>query len=203
VLQCMVERRAGGETGVAAVTCIEGEQVWKLAREGAWWRELAEAACEPIKTKPEGVMEDLCKEPTLFLLEYKDGFRGAVLMLNDYIKELAYAARYPDNSIESSWFVASGQEEGVIGAYAHFSYLGLNAEEMFVTGKPTYPVERTLLTSGVLEAALTSRHEGHVRRETPWLDVAYRSYESLRWRPTAPWPTGASMSKHPGLGSEE
>ena len=203
VLQCMVERRSGGETGVAAVTCIEGEDVWKLAREGAWWRELAEAACEPIKTKPDGAMEDLCENPTLFLLEYKDGFRGAVVMLNDYIKELAYAARYPDNSIESSWFVASGQEEGVIGAYAHFSYLGLNAEEMFVTGKPTYPVERTLLTSGVLEAALTSRHEGHVRLETPWLDVTYRSYASLRWRPTAPWPTGASMSKHPGLGSEE
>ena len=203
VLQCMVERRPGGETGVAAVTCLEGEDVWKLAGDDAWWRGLAEAACEPIETKPEGAMEELCTEPTLFLLEYKDGFRGAILMLNGYIKELAYAARYPDDSVEGTWFRASGQEEGVIGAYAHFSYLGLNAEEMFVTGKPTYPVERTLLTSGVLEAGLTSRYEGYKRLETPWLDVSYRSYEELKWRPTGPWPVGASMSKHPGLGSED
>ena len=40
--------------------------------------------------------------------------------------------------------------------YAHFAYLALNVEEMMVTGEPTYPVERVLLTSGVLEAAVSA-----------------------------------------------
>ncbi|HJN27853.1 MAG TPA: hypothetical protein QF604_08040 [Candidatus Latescibacteria bacterium] len=66
-----------------------------------------------------------------------------------------------------------------------------------VSGQATYPVERTLLTSGVLEAALTSRHEGHVRLETPWLDVTYRSYDKLPWRPTGPQPVGACVESWP------
>ena len=44
---------------------------------------------------------------------------------------------------------------------------------MFETGKPTYPVERTLLTSGVLEALLTSKFENSKRLETPHLAVRY------------------------------
>lgn len=207
VLQCMVERRAGGETGVAAVTCLEDDAVWRAAEEGRWSRELAEAACAAIENKPEGTMEEHCEHPAAFLVEYRDGFRGTVLMLNGYVNDLAYAARLADG-VEGSGAVATefycqghgGQE----GAYAHFSYLGLNIEEMFVTGEPTYPVERTLLTSGVLEAALTSRHEGHCRLETPWLEVAYRSYDELRWRPTEPRPTGATLDLFPpGSGSPE
>jgi hypothetical protein len=76
-------------------------------------------------------------------------------------------------------------------------YLNLNIEEMFVTGKPTYPVERTLLTSGVLEAALDSRYQGHIRLETPHLDVAYRSYDTIPWRPREKRPTGAALEPLP------
>ena len=57
-------------------------------------------------------------------------------------------------------------------------------------------------SSGVLEAALTSRHEGHKRLETPWLDVAYQSYDEFKWRPKGPRPTGACLDPWPpkGLG---
>ena len=68
----------------------------------------------------------------------------------------------------------------------------LNIQEMFLTGKPQYPVERTLLISGALEALLESRYRGHVRIETPHLDVRYRSYEKTPIRPTNPRPTGPS-----------
>ena len=68
VLQCMVERRRGGETGVKAVTCLEGEAVWSEGARGAWWRELAEAACAPVETKPDGAMENHCENPALFLV---------------------------------------------------------------------------------------------------------------------------------------
>ena len=194
-LQCMVERRAGGETGVAAVTCLEGDAVWAAGKQGLWSRELAEAACACIERKPDGPMEDHCNEPAVFLLEYRDGLRCAVLMLNGYVTDLAYAARV-DGAVLATEFFAQGHGD-VDGPYAHFSYLSLNIEEMFLTGVPVYPVERTLLASGVLEAALTSRHESHRRIETPWLDVAYTSYDTIPWRPKGPRPSGACLEPWP------
>ena len=140
-------------------------------------------------------MEDHCENPALFLIEYRDGLKGAVLMLNGYVQDLAYAAR-GDGQTQACEFYLQGHG-GPDGAYAHFSYLSLNVEEMFLTGQPSYPVERTLLTSGVLEAALTSRHQGHSRLKTDWLDVVYRSYEKLPWRPTGPRPTGACLDPWP------
>ena len=194
-LQCMVERRSGGETGVAAVTCLEGEAVWQAAEKGVWSRELAEAACACIGDKPEGRMEDHCCNPVLFLVEYRDGLKGAILMLNGYVRDLAYAARI-DGQIQATEFYLQGHS-GPGGPHAHFSYLALNLEEMFLRGVPSYPVERTLLVSGVLEAALTSRYEGERRLETPWLDVAYRACEKVPWRPLGPRPTGASLDPWP------
>ncbi|MBM3278666.1 MAG: hypothetical protein FJY95_11395 [Candidatus Handelsmanbacteria bacterium] len=194
-LQCMVERRKGGETGVKAVTCLEGEAVWQAAREGRWSRDLAEAACASIETKPAGSMEEHCKHPAIFLIEYRDGTKGAILMLNGYVTDLAYAARV-GGKVQATELYLQGHG-GSVGSYSHFSYLSLNLEEMFLTGQPTYPVERTVLTSGVLEAALSSRHEGHRRLETSWLDISYPSYDSFRWRPRGPRPTGACLEPWP------
>src|SRR5438132_1284840 len=43
-LQCMVERRTRGQQGVRAVTCLEGDAVWKAGDEGLWsWELLAHA----------------------------------------------------------------------------------------------------------------------------------------------------------------
>jgi hypothetical protein len=195
-LQCMVERRLGDETGVQAVTCLEGDDVWRAADEGVWSRELGEAACEAIVDKEDGSMEEHCKNPALFIVEYRDGLKGSALMLNGYVTGLGYACRTGNDDICATEFYCQGHG-GQPGPYAHFSYLGLNIEEMFLTGKPIYPVERTLLTSGVLEAALTSRHEGHKRIETDWLDVTYSSYDHLPWRPTEPRPTGACLDPWP------
>ena len=197
VLQCMVERRKGGEIGVAAVTCLEGQAVWDTEGE-LWSRELAEAACAEIADKPEGAMEDHCQNPALFAVEYRYGLRAAVLMLNGYIHDLAYAARV-GGRVEACEFYAQGHG-GPKGAYAHFSYLSLNIEEMFLSGQAQYPIERTLLTSGVLEAALTSRYEGYRRLETPWLDVAYQSYRDFPWRPRGPRPAGACLDPWPPQG---
>lgn len=191
-LQCMVERRIGGETGVAAVTCLEGDDVWRAGEQGLWSKQLAHAACAAVEDKPEGTMQENCPDPAVFLVEYRDGLRAAVLMLNGFVRQNAFAAQ-ANGQVQAAEFHAQGHG-GEDGHYAHFSYLSLNVEEMFLTGRPNWPVERTLLTSGILEAALTSRFEGHRRLETPWLDVTYRSYEASPWRPTGPRPTGPCLS---------
>ena len=183
-LQCMIERRSGGEAGLAAVQCLEGEAVWRAGADGLWSRELAEAAAAAGKTAS-GSMEESCDNPAAFLLEFRDGFKATLLQLNGYAKEWWYAARV-DGQILATGLRTHGPP------YPHFSYLGLNIEAMFLSGEPQYPVERTLLVSGALDALMDSRHRGHIRLETPHLDVAYRSYETMPIRPTGPLPKGAS-----------
>ncbi len=190
-LQCMVERRVGGESGVAAVTCLEGDAVWRAAEAGRWSRSLGETAFAQIKDKPAGSMEEVFPAPAVFLIEYRDGFRAAVLMRTDKagtLDKFAYAAQVGEQVQSCEVFL--GEEP-----HPHFSYLSLNVEEMFLTGKPTYPVERTLLTTGILEAVIDSRYQGHVRIETPHLDIRYRSYESIPWRPTGSRPVGAAATR--------
>ncbi|HXJ38374.1 MAG TPA: twin-arginine translocation signal domain-containing protein, partial [Bryobacteraceae bacterium] len=43
-MQCMVERRKGGEVGVKQVQLIEGDAVWKAGDEGRWSKELLTSA---------------------------------------------------------------------------------------------------------------------------------------------------------------
>ncbi len=183
-LQCMIERRSGGEAGLAAVQCLEGEVVWRAGADGLWSRELAEAAAAAGETAS-GSMEESCDNPAAFLLEFRDGFKATLLQLNGYAKEWSYAARV-DGQVLATGLRTHGPP------YPHFSYLGLNIEAMFLSGEPQYPVERTLLVSGALDALMDSRHRGHIRLDTPHLDVAYRSYETMPIRPTGPLPTGAS-----------
>ena len=183
-LQCMIERRSGGEAGLAAVQCLEGEAVWRAGADGLWSRELAEAAAAAGETAS-GSMEESCDNPAAFLLEFRDGFKATLLQLTGYAKEWAYAARV-DGQVLATGLRTHGPP------YPHFSYLGLNIEAMFLSGEPQYPVERTLLVSGALDALMDSRHRGHIRLETPHLDVAYRSYETMPIRPTGPLPKGAS-----------
>ena len=57
--------------------------------------------------------------------------------------------------------------------FQHFACLVQAIERMFETGRPTYPAERTLLTSGILEAILNSKFENQKRLETPHLAVKY------------------------------
>ena len=66
---------------------------------------------------------------------------------------------------------------------AYSAALMSKAEEMFLTGRAPYPVERTLLTSGLVAACLKSLAEGQARLETPHLAVRYQApKESLFWQ---------------------
>lgn len=187
-LQCMSERRQGGESGVVAIQCVEGEAVWEAGEAGCWSPALAEAACAQIENRPDSPIVEGCPNPTAFLLEHRDGFRSAVLMLNGYVTDFAYAGKDGDTVYATEFYLQNGPP------HAHFSYLSLNIEEMFVTGIPQYPVKRTLLTTGILDAIMHSRAEGYTRIETPHLaELAYRSYQKMPIRPTAPRPEGATL----------
>ncbi len=176
-LQCMVERREGGETGIRAVQCLEGGAVWEAARDGLWPRELAEAAEAHVRQRDPGSMEENCVNPAVFLLEYADGLRAATLMLDSHLRGFGYAARVGGEVVSAGYQV---EDRDLL-----FGCQGLNIQEMFLTGRPQYPVERTLLVSGALDALMESRYRGHVRIETPHLAVAYAPPEKAPIRPGA------------------
>jgi hypothetical protein len=54
---------------------------------------------------------------------------------------------------------------------------------MVLDNRSPYPVERTLLTSGMTLAAVESIHRGHTLVNTPEMEVMYKGpKESLFWQ---------------------
>ena len=173
-LQCMVERRRGGETGIRSVEWLEGEEVWKW-RDGVgrWSKPLLETAlsCDP-QTKP-GRAEDNAKDPGLYLLEYRDGLRAAAYMLHGHVSSWTFAGKMKGSAEPvATCFEAVGAKG--MREFSHFDAQVHCIEEMFVTGKPPFPVERTLLTTCALSILFESR-VWKKRIETPELAISYRA----------------------------
>lgn len=192
MVQCLVERRAGGETGVRSVQCLTGDAVWKAREAGRFSSKLFEATVDrlPVKRwiKRNKTLEESVREPVLWMVEYRDGLRASVLTLNGAATCWTAAWKYAgEDRIESTRFQV--QEER---PYGHFTFLVQGFEKMIETGKPTWPVERTLLTSGILDALLTSKLNGGEKLPTPWLEVRYSS--GYEWK-QPPEPTIETESK--------
>lgn len=170
--QSLVERRAGAERGIAAVQALQGEAVWKWrdSAQGRWSQPLLNAALAASQNTRPGPAEQNVKKPALFLLEYQDGLRAALYYLDGHIQDFLFAAKLKGRPapIATCFGASSGRP------LKHFDGLVDCIEEMFVTGKPVYPVERTLLTSGALDFLMESLYQGR-RIETPELKVVYRA----------------------------
>src|SRR5262249_6161025 len=103
------------------------------------------------------------------LVDYRDGTRGTILLLNGHVTDFTFAARIKGETKPSSCLFVLPQPPGA----KYFDCLCAHIEKLIESGKPRYPMERTLLTSGVLAAAMDSRYRRGERIETPELDVRY------------------------------
>jgi hypothetical protein len=174
LLQAFVERRRGTVTGVAAVTCLEGKVAWEAAEQGLWRADLLPAALRHVPGA-EGLPKDVaaCRradpEAAVFLVEYADGFRAAAYVARRLVAEFAFAAQVAGRrEAVGTWCELNKPQRD------HFSFLCNHIEVMFRTGRPSYPVERTYLVTGVLAALMDSRAEGGRRVKTPHLrDIRY------------------------------
>ena len=184
-LQCMVERRRGGEKGVRAVRMLEGADVWRAADQRRWSSDLLAAALarsdsrvglgeidgRPHELVRSGEVRRLTRAPAAYFIEYRDGLRATLLMLNGATRDFTFAARLKgERDILSTQFLLPPTPNVTYSAC-----LMRGVEQMILSGRAPYPVERTLLVSGVLERCLTSKIEGHTRLETPELAIAYRA----------------------------
>lgn len=183
-LQCMIERRKGGETGVRSVEMIEGAAVWKAGADGRWSNQLLQSALSRSDTPQGYSFEDgrtqdlatngqlpkLVKNPAAYFITHNDGLKTTLLMLTGAVQDFNFAARIKGAGVKSCQFLLTP-----VPNVTYSACLVNNIEHMFETGRAAYPVERTLLVSGMLESCLTSRLQGSKVLETPHLSVRYQA----------------------------
>ena len=165
LLQAMAERRARGETGVRRVRWAKGQDVWELARKGEWSRGLLDAAlARRINRVPSGDTS----APEAFLIEYRDGLRGAVLHANAMTRDYLFAARLKDKlePLATCFYLE-------LSVHNHWGFMVRNFEDLVCTGRQPNPPARTLVANGIMLAGLESRRLGGGWVETPELAIAY------------------------------
>ena len=172
-LQCMIERRKGGEAGVGAVQAVRGDALVKARNAGRWSQELLEAALGslPAKLRTNKPIGPSVKNNAVgYLIEHRDGLRSSVIMANGFNNQFCFAAKLKGHKEPVAvWFWLEDRKP-----YGHFEHMLRAIEEMFHTGRPAYPVERTLVTTGVLDRVMHSLAESGRRYETPELALSYQ-----------------------------
>ena len=115
-----------------------------------------------------------------YRFEYRDGLKATIIQFDGggVVQDVNVAARLKNGDVFSLLF--------------HLPYRTLrnffspqvhHIESLFTTGKSPYPVERTLLTTGMTAAGIESSYQKQKRLETPHLAVQYEPVqESMFWR---------------------
>jgi hypothetical protein len=187
VLQCMAERRRAGETGVAAMRALRGEAVWNALAAGNWagggWdaalfdaclartQTLAQPKTFSHRRPTPAQMQEFVRDPVAYRFEYADGLKATMLLMNGLVEDFTFAARLKGQAEALSTLFYLPPNPNVVYSAALMS----KAEETFLTGKAPYPVERTLLTGGLVEAGMHSLTAGQKRIETPHLAIKYQA----------------------------
>lgn len=180
VIQCMAERRKGGETGVKSLQALRGDPVWKAMEAGDWSAKLFDACLARSQTLAQpptyshrmptlAQMKAMVKSPVCYRFEYTDGLKATMLLLNGLVGDFTFAAKLKGKDEPLSTLFYLPPNPNVTYSAALMS----KAEEMFLTGVAPYPVERTLLTAGLVEAGMQSLTKDQKRLETPHLAVKY------------------------------
>jgi hypothetical protein len=198
-LQCMVERRAGGETGVRWLQTYRGDAFWHAHHQELWSRELFEAAlCRSHTLTPARAgfnhifptldeMKQLVKDPIAYQYEHQDGLKCTMILLNGLVRDFNFAAHLDGRAepLSTQMYLPMPRANATLANF--FSPLVHHIEQLFLTAPGAslspYPVERTLLTTGLVAAAVDSLHQDQNRQQTSHLDITYQpTPASTFWR---------------------
>jgi hypothetical protein len=180
VMQSFLERRRGGEAGVKSVQLIAGDAFASFAKTSDWPSELVAAAMQaeqqgamvrqtrPLQStgKPHPEVGDHA-----LLITYVDGLKSVVYKHGKSSDRWNFACSLKNEKSPHATAIINGPW----GNFNLFNALSHAIANFFQTGKSPYPIERTLLASGLLEAAMRSHFGGGKVIETPELQFAYQS----------------------------
>jgi hypothetical protein len=152
-LQSIVEKRAGGESGVEAVTSYYDDSFWEADKQGVWSQEMVQEALKRASNVAEGDYHNNCrgvvnqkvwphKWPVAFVFHHKDGLQTAHLQLHEHVTDWSVAVRAEDGQIYSR--NSSGKEGEVGEFFPHCAVFDSHIEEFLLTGKSPYSLEHTL-----------------------------------------------------------
>jgi hypothetical protein len=192
--QCMSERRRGGEVGIKSVHALRGENMWRVLAEPKReaTRQLMVAALTRSHNLPvEGgyytdrISVEWAREKfpdtIAYFIEHLDGFRTTMFLTG--IRDFNYAGLRADTGeiVSCQMYLPMPTHGSTTADFFH--PLVRHIEEMVLTGEVPYPIERTLLTSGMTLAGVESLHKGQVKIETPQMAVRYSGGpQSTYWR---------------------
>lgn len=182
-MQSVLERRKGGETGVRRVDMIQGDAVWRARDAGKWSRELLGAALSRSDSlqglsvkdgRPQALAEGdeiarIAVNPAAYFIEYRDGTKATLLMLNGVLQDynLAVKVRGRPEPLSMQFLLPPNPN------VAYSAQLMNHVVTMIESGRAPYPVERTLLVCGMLDACLDARMNNLGPMETPHLALRY------------------------------
>lgn len=189
VLQSMIEARRGGETGISSVELLAGEPYKQALANKRWSLELAETAmaAEQAAAMQRQTRPSLSLPPAeprrgdhALVLTYKDGTKATVLKVGSTSDRWNFACRLRgrDKPLATAFY------NGPWGNRNLFAALSNAILHCFKTGRSPYPVERTLLASGVVDAAMHSHAAGGKPIATPQLEFAYQPQDFRAFRET-------------------
>jgi hypothetical protein len=166
---------------------LRGDAVWKAMAAGSWhaggWSPQLFEAClcrsQTLASPKAGFghrhpsntdIRKLVKDPIAYRFEYNDGLKGTMFLMNGLVRDFTFAAKLKGQTEPLSTLFYLPPTPNVHYSAVLMSYV----EKMFLTGKAQYPVERTLLTSGLLESAIRSMAAKGAKLDTPHLAVRYQ-----------------------------
>ncbi len=192
VLQSLVEQRRGGETGIAQIELLTGDAFQAAKRDGRWSQELVDAAMQAeqamnAKRQQRPTTGVFAARPTAkqasdrprpprpsgdyaISVTYRDGLKATVLKLGSSADRWNFACRVKGETLPraTAFFNSPWGNRGLFKALSH------SIQHLFVTGREPWPAERTLLTTGAVEAVMRSFEQNGKAIETPHLEIAYQ-----------------------------
>lgn len=181
VLQSVVENRKGGETGVKSVEVVKGDALKQALAAGRIPMDLYEAAMRAelgrVPQELGYVAGEERQDPHAIFLTYRDGLKATVLRVGKSATRwnVAYRSRGDAKPQGIYFYPGPWNNRNLFKALSHA------IQTFFRTKKAPYPIERTLLTTGLTAAAVEGYYEGGVIA-TPYLDVAYQPVDFSKLR---------------------
>jgi hypothetical protein len=182
LLQSLIARRKGGESGIKSVTAYYGDSFWEAEAADKWSTDLIEAGFLVSRSAKKGHYRDNLTPPkpnatgphlvpAAYCFEHSDGLKSSHLLLDGHHTDFIAVIREADGSVHSSGGRGSGGGAGMF--FRNFAVFNSYIEEFMLTGKSPFPLDHYLLSTLAIRAAVRALATPGQRIETPELQIPY------------------------------